>query len=73
MDIHGHPSQRWEHARPSETAVWQPLMLITPERLECRCGARAVFLLTAIDADGNICDGMAYCQPCFQRAQDEED
>ncbi|HLZ25041.1 MAG TPA: hypothetical protein VKQ30_23210 [Ktedonobacterales bacterium] len=70
MDIHGKPSQRWDEMRESDSVVWQPIMLISPERLECNaCGAKAIFLFCAVDAQGDICDGQAYCQPCYQRWQ----
>lgn len=72
MNIHGQPSQRWEGARESERAVWQPLMLITPERLECTCGNKAIFLCVALDADGDLCDGEAFCQSCFEKAQQDD-
>lgn len=73
MNVNGKPSQRWGEAQEAERAKWQPVMLISPTRLECRCGALAIFMCLAVDADGDICDGEAYCQPCYERIQDAEE
>lgn len=63
---------------------WQPVMLIVTDRVECgQCHALAVFIVLSEpttapdDATGTDKTDMtysAYCQACFEQAQqDEED
>lgn len=52
---------------------WQPVMMILGKhRLECECGALAVFV-TADIADNQIEDASAWCQDCFERKQSEDE
>ena len=50
--------------------VWQPVMLISAGRVECDCGAKAIFI--QLD-DHETRDGdneygyVAWCQDCWQR------
>lgn len=56
-------------------AKWQPIMLIAEERLECECGALAIFLLfqrhVRDGIEGAMCEPL--CQPCFEKRHDEEE
>lgn len=57
-------------------AKWQPIMLITEKRFECKCGAMAIFVqLWSPDVDDAEEDWRykAYCQDCFERAQETEE
>lgn len=71
MDVHGQPSQQWDEAMESTTVKWQPVMLIAPTRIECPCGNLAIFLCLAVDDEGAICDGHAYCQTCYAAERGE--
>lgn len=58
-------------------AKWQPVMLITEKRFECVCGALAIFVQLwlpdeELEEDKQDWDYKAYCQSCFERAQEEE-
>ena len=59
---------------------WQPVMLIVPTRIECDCGALAIFVVLDEDADADAEHSeegtrdmgyTAWCQACFERAQAE--
>ena len=54
---------------------WQPLMVIAPHRLECKCGAIAIFAVLDSEIpneDEGPQFGMAcWCQSCFKQAQEE--
>lgn len=58
---------------------WQPVMLLLDERLECDCGALAVFVSLLQPEDKEQKEEKkdmhykSFCQPCFERAQHEED
>lgn len=53
---------------------WQPVVMVLDRRLECKCGALAVFV------NGKVKDGKynaledvdIWCQDCWQKAIDEE-
>jgi hypothetical protein len=51
---------------------WQPIMLILNRRLECVCGALAIFV-TGDLVEGSISmeHVQAWCQMCFMKAQEE--
>ena len=52
------------------TAKWQPIMLVTTERVECdMCHALATFLLLSHATDGFVCEPL--CQFCFEQKQEE--
>lgn len=52
--------------------IWQPVMLITTKRVECRCGAKAIFvILDGAPDDIPEWDYTALCQDCFVREQQE--
>lgn len=57
-----------------EQAKWQPVMLVKQGRLECSCGALAIFVCLDESEDGEetLLDYTAYCQDCFSRAQQED-
>lgn len=48
--------------------VWQPVMLITPRRVECACGAKAIFVL--LEGDLERPDYTGWCQDCWAREQE---
>lgn len=53
-------------------AKWQPVILILQgQRLECHCGALAVFITGKVsDKEYNSIDGVdVWCQECFDKAQ----
>lgn len=58
-----------------ELTKWQPVMLVMARRLECHCGALAVFVVLDMTEDN---DGHkdfeygAYCQDCWQKDTEEE-
>ena len=55
-------------------AKWQPVMLVAERRLEChQCGALAVFVVLEVAADGDVWDYTAWCQDCWQHAQESDD
>lgn len=57
-------------------AKWQPVMLVKQDRLECSCGALAIFVCLEEDTlltGEKTFDYTAWCQECFARAQREEE
>jgi hypothetical protein len=50
---------------------YQPLMAVTQDRLECECGALAIYVLFIQDKDSEKNDLCFYCQACFSEAQVE--
>lgn len=51
---------------------WQPVMLVTQGRIECDCGALAVFVI--LDGAPNRIEEWnysAWCQQCFEREQEQ--
>jgi hypothetical protein len=65
-----------EEVKETETAfVWQPVMLIAPTRVECDCGAKAIFvqLDNHETSDGlNEYGYVAWCQDCWKRETEGE-
>ena len=58
-------------------AKWQPVILIVEKRLECVCGNLAIFVV--IDnyekregEEKEDMDYTAWCQDCWEHAQEEE-
>lgn len=54
---------------------WQPIMLIvSPDRVECTCGAMAIFIVgdKSQDGDKTLVNVEYYCQECFRQAQERE-
>lgn len=57
---------------------WQPVMVILRGggRLECKCGALAIFVIGKLEADKQseilLDDIDSWCQACYQKAQEEE-
>lgn len=57
-----------------ELTKWQPVVVVTNKRLECECGALAVFVTGIQGDEHNVMEEVGvYCQPCFQRMQEEEE
>ena len=59
-----------------ERMKWQPVMLVVSKRVECECGALAIFVILDEDEEQSDKDGRdmgytAWCQSCFERAQAE--
>lgn len=55
--------------------VWQPLMVIAPQRIECDCGAKAIFVVldNHETREGASEYGyVAWCRECWQREQEKE-
>jgi hypothetical protein len=53
-------------------AKWQPVMLIANRRLECKCGALAIFVTGTLEDDDVYTDLTqvdVWCQSCFEKAQ----
>lgn len=55
-----------------ERVRWQPVVVIVRGRLECRCGALAVFVTGAVRQEQyNALEEVdCWCQACFEQAQD---
>lgn len=53
---------------------WQPVILILNRRLECKCGAIALFIVGKVVEDeyNSMEDVDVWCQDCFDKAQQEE-
>lgn len=52
---------------------WQPVMLVATRRVECACGALAVFVLLEDGEDGaDDWTYSPYCQDCWQRESEAE-
>jgi hypothetical protein len=58
---------------------WQSVLAVTPRRIECECGALAIFLAIFLILDERIGnDGEmsfrynAFCQPCFAKDAEEQ-
>lgn len=60
-----------------ENIRWQPIILMLNRRLDCKCGAMAVFVSGhVVDGHYNQLDDVdVWCQPCFEkeRAGDESE
>lgn len=56
---------------------WQPVVLVLNRRLECKCGALAIFVSGTLSdkaEDYNILNHVdVWCQACFQQAQEAEE
>lgn len=50
---------------------WQPVMLITRERLECRCGQAAIFV-TLDPQLGGYQEYGAWCRDCWERETESD-
>lgn len=54
--------------------VWQPLMVIAPERIECHCGNKAIFVIlrhriipgATVQPDYSF---SAWCRDCWEKEQ----
>jgi hypothetical protein len=58
-----------------EILKWQPVMLVLEKRMECDCGALAIFVTLdyTVGEDGKRdYKYNAWCQHCFKKAQDED-
>jgi hypothetical protein len=54
---------------------WQPVLLVVSRRVECQCGALAIFLVLdeSIGEDGKqSLRYNAFCQPCFAKDAEEQ-
>jgi hypothetical protein len=55
-----------------QLVTWQPVMLVVTNRIECRCGAKAIFVvLNGAPIDVSEWEYTAWCQHCFEREQEE--
>ena len=54
---------------------WQPVMMIAKKRVECECGALAIFVILEDEEDSE--EGKrdfsytGWCQHCFSKAQED--
>ena len=54
------------------TSIWQPVLVVTNKRLECACGAKAIFVMLDDQADGSSDWSYdAFCQDCWERETEE--
>lgn len=55
-------------------ARWQPVIMVLDRRLECDCGALAVFVNGEVAEDENDClnDVGVYCQDCWQKELEDK-
>ena len=64
-------------SEPEPESKWQPVMLIAKRRVECRCGALAIFVsLEQVEREeGKPADVLysAWCQPCWAKEVEEGD
>ncbi len=55
---------------------WQPVMLVVSRRVECKCGALAIFVTGKLtdnpDEYAVLEDVDVWCQECWQKEQEEE-
>ena len=62
---------------PVRLKRWQPVVMVVNRRLECKCGALAVFItgiLSEKNEEYNIMEQVdVWCQDCFDKAQEEEE
>lgn len=68
----------WQKEYEKEAALaeikWQPVVMIVNKRLECKCGALAVFVNGDIPEDGeyNQLENVdVWCQICYEKMQDD--
>lgn len=55
-----------------QQAKWQPVMLVASRRLECACGALAIFVV--LDQDGaDDWEYQGWCQQCWAHDQEGQD
>lgn len=55
---------------------WQPVVMIVNRRLECACGALAVFVSGKLPEDGTynqLEEVDVWCQSCYEKMQNEEE
>jgi hypothetical protein len=58
-----------------DTLKWQPVMIVSNKRLECLCGALAIFVTGKAPENNeynSLIETDAWCQSCFQKHQEEE-
>ena len=62
-----------EVSQEGQPAKWQPVILILDRRLECDCGALAIFITGTVSDDeyNSMKDVDVWCQDCFDKAQKE--
>ncbi len=60
----------------SDQIKWQPVMIVTNKRIECQCGAIAIFVTgkSSEDNEYNILEEAdSWCQDCFKKSQEDEE
>lgn len=56
-----------------EARKWQPVVVITDHRLECACGALAIFVSGKVgDKYNSLNDVDVWCQDCFTVAMNSQ-
>lgn len=67
---HDIPSCKYSAANPPK---WQPVMVIVNGRLECDCGALAIFVTAHMhERSDQLYEVQYWCQSCFDTAQKGE-
>ena len=62
-----------EGAEVVEVSRYQPVMVLTDKRLECDCGALAIYMLLSFSEEQEQCATAFYCQSCYEREQEQEE
>ena len=62
-----------EGAEVVEVSRYQPMMILTDKRLECDCGALAIYMLLSFSEQKEECVTAFYCQSCYEREQEQEE
>lgn len=59
----------------NEEIKWQPVALILNKRLECECGALAIFVSGNVsEKDCNVLEKAdVWCQDCYVKMQQDEE
>lgn len=59
------------HGEVVEANRFQPMMVVTSQRLECDCGALAIYQVLALDEGQEHAAHAFFCQSCFEKMQEE--
>jgi len=60
-----------------QQSKWQPVMLIASHRIECECGALAIFVVLEEAESEEVgkrdMDYTSWCRDCWQKVQEESE
>lgn len=57
------------------TIKWQPVVMIINKRLECKCGAMAIFVSGSIAEDdeyNQLTEVDVWCQTCYEKEMEDQ-